>query len=177
MDLIFLDFDGVITTLESGWEPEPSRMDMIRTLCGMCGARIVITSSWRHGNLRDTLQSLSGHGYTLGDMTAGVTDKHGPMRGDEIARYLDAHPEHGGYVIFDDDSDMLPCQLPRFIHTHTYTGLQVPDCLEVTAWTEDGLIMGLRHRDYAIAGVQFHPDSFLTHHGTEVLRNAVHGRL
>ena len=152
MDLIFLDFDGVITTLESGWEPEPSRMDMIRTLCGMCGARIVITSSWRHGNLRDTLQSLSGHDYTLGDMTAGVTDKHGPMRGDEIARYLDAHPEHGGYVIFDDDSDMLPCQLPRFIHTHTYTGLQVPDCLEaIRLLTGRGRDMGYDDGAYRMA--------------------------
>lgn len=52
----------------------------------------------------------------------------------------------------------------------------VPDCLEVTAWTEDAdggvdEIMGLRHREYAIEGVQFHPESILTDHGHALLQN------
>jgi len=47
----------------------------------------------------------------------------------------------------------------------------VPDCLEVTAWTADGEIMGVRHREFPVEGVQFHPESFLTEHGHALLKN------
>ena len=46
----------------------------------------------------------------------------------------------------------------------------LPACMEVTAWTSDGLIMGLRHREYTITGVQFHPESILTGVGKDLLR-------
>ncbi len=49
----------------------------------------------------------------------------------------------------------------------------LPETLEITAWTEDGEIMGLRHRTLAIEGVQFHPESFLTEHGHALLRGFV----
>jgi anthranilate synthase component 2 len=57
----------------------------------------------------------------------------------------------------------------------------VPDCLEVTAWTEnpDGSmdeIMGVRHRQHRISGVQFHPESILTEHGHALLRNFLEDR-
>jgi anthranilate synthase component 2 len=58
----------------------------------------------------------------------------------------------------------------------------VPDCLEVTAWTQnaDGSldeIMGLRHRQFDLEGVQFHPESILTQHGHDLLRNFLGQRL
>jgi anthranilate synthase/aminodeoxychorismate synthase-like glutamine amidotransferase len=47
----------------------------------------------------------------------------------------------------------------------------LPDCLEITAETAEGEIMGLRHREYPVHGVQFHPESILTEHGHDLLRN------
>ena len=47
----------------------------------------------------------------------------------------------------------------------------VPDCLEVTAHSDSGVVMGVRHREYPVWGVQFHPESILTEHGKDLLRN------
>lgn len=52
----------------------------------------------------------------------------------------------------------------------------LPECLEVTAWTEDGEIMGIRHRELPLVGVQFHPESFLTLEGMKLLGNFLEGR-
>jgi anthranilate synthase component 2 len=51
----------------------------------------------------------------------------------------------------------------------------LPDCLEVTAWTEDGEIMGVRHRTLPVEGVQFHPESILTEHGHDLLKHFLEG--
>ena len=52
----------------------------------------------------------------------------------------------------------------------------LPTCLEVTAWTDDGEIMGVRHREHAIQGVQFHPESIMTEHGHTLLKNFLEGK-
>ncbi|MBN2238285.1 MAG: aminodeoxychorismate/anthranilate synthase component II [Dehalococcoidales bacterium] len=47
----------------------------------------------------------------------------------------------------------------------------LPDCFEITAWTDDNEIMGLRHREHPVEGIQFHPESFMTEYGKDILRN------
>ena len=56
-------------------------------------------------------------------------------------------------------------------HSLAIERASLPDCLEITAWTEDGEIMGVRHKTLDIEGVQFHPESILTEHGHDLLRN------
>ncbi|MCA3215655.1 MAG: aminodeoxychorismate/anthranilate synthase component II [Burkholderiales bacterium] len=73
-------------------------------------------------------------------------------------------------------------QLPSPFTAARYHSLAVereslPDCLEVTAWTPDGEIMGLRHRSLPVEGVQFHPESIATEYGHAMLRNFLHARL
>jgi anthranilate/para-aminobenzoate synthase component II len=52
-------------------------------------------------------------------------------------------------------------------------GDNLPDCLEVSGWTENGIIMGLRHRRFPVEGVQFHPESIMTEVGKELLKNFI----
>jgi anthranilate synthase/aminodeoxychorismate synthase-like glutamine amidotransferase len=56
-------------------------------------------------------------------------------------------------------------------HSLTVYPETLPDCLEVTAWTDNGLIMGLCHKEYPVEGVQFHPESIMTLVGHDLLRN------
>ena len=56
-------------------------------------------------------------------------------------------------------------------HSLAIERASLPGCLEISAWTDDGEIMGVRHRSLAIEGVQFHPESILTEHGHQLLRN------
>ena len=56
-------------------------------------------------------------------------------------------------------------------HSLAIERASLPDCLEVTAWTDDGEIMGVRHKTLAVEGVQFHPESILTEHGYDLLKN------
>ncbi|HEY9854455.1 MAG TPA: aminodeoxychorismate/anthranilate synthase component II [Stenomitos sp.] len=64
-----------------------------------------------------------------------------------------------------------PFEATRY-HSLIVERASLPDCLEVTAWTDDGLIMGMQHRDHpTLVGVQFHPESILTTAGHDLFRN------
>ena len=76
--------------------------------------------------------------------------------------------EHAGAGVFEGLPS--PFTATRY-HSLAVERDSLPDCLEVTAWTADGEIMGLRHRTMAIEGVQFHPESILSEHGRALLKN------
>jgi len=83
---------------------------------------------------------------------------------------------HGKSSLVHHQGEGVLAGLPNPFSAIRYHSLAVsperlPDCLEVTAWTDDGTIMGLRHRQHPVEGVQFHPESFMTPVGKDLLRN------
>jgi anthranilate synthase component 2 len=80
---------------------------------------------------------------------------------------------HDGSGVFQSLPD--PFQATRY-HSLVIDPASLPDCLSVTALTDDEIIMGVRHRDLPVTGVQFHPESIETHHGHRLLRNFLQGR-
>jgi len=73
---------------------------------------------------------------------------------------------HNGSALF---SDLLtPFEAGRY-HSLVVERSSLPDCLEITAESDDGEIMALRHREFSVQGVQFHPESVLTRDGKEIL--------
>ena len=75
---------------------------------------------------------------------------------------------HDGKTIFSGLQN--PFEATRY-HSLIIKRDTLPSMLEISAWTEDGIIMGLRHREYPVWGVQFHPESILTTPGKDLLRN------
>jgi anthranilate synthase component 2 len=83
---------------------------------------------------------------------------------------------HGKVSLVEHTAAGVFASLPNRFNAARYHSLAVersslPECLEVTAWTDDGEIMGLRHRTLPIEGVQFHPESIATEHGHAMLKN------
>lgn len=85
-------------------------------------------------------------------------------------------PMHGKTSVIHHDGKILfagllnPFEAGRY-HSLVIEPSTLPACLELTAWTDTGVIMGVRHKDYVVEGVQFHPESILTPVGHDLLRN------
>ncbi len=77
---------------------------------------------------------------------------------------------HDGQTVFNQLSNPFPAT--RY-HSLVIEKKSLPNCLLVTAQTEDGVIMGVRHREYPVEGVQFHPESILTEQGKALLENFI----
>jgi anthranilate synthase component 2 len=83
---------------------------------------------------------------------------------------------HGKTSVISTTQQGVFAQLPDKFLVNRYHSLSIareglPDCLAVTAWTDDGEIMGVKHQTLDIEGVQFHPESILTEHGHAMLKN------
>jgi anthranilate synthase component 2 len=90
-------------------------------------------------------------------------------------------PMHGKISPVHHLSTGVFAGLPNPFNATRYHSLAIrretlPACLEITAWTEDGEIMGVRHKEFPIQGVQFHPESIMTEHGHAMLDNFLKGR-
>ena len=88
---------------------------------------------------------------------------------------------HGKTSLIHHDGEGVFFGIPSPFEAIRYHSLVVykedlPDELEVTAWTESGIVMGLRHKEYDIQGIQFHPESIMTQYGKEILGNFLIGK-
>ena len=111
-------------------------------------------------------------GVCLGHQAIGQHFGAKVIRAQRVMHGKSDQVEHLGQGVFTE--------LPQRYQVIRYHSLVVardglPDCLEVTAWTEDGEIMGLQHREYPIHGVQFHPESIASEHGHRLLANFLRG--
>ena len=125
----------------------------------------------------DVIKAFSSHipllGICLGHQSIGQAFGGKVVRAKEVMHGKTSRICHGNAGVFRGLS-------PRFeatrYHSLVVEQISLPTCLEVTAWTEhdDGSldeIMGIRHKEYSVEGVQFHPESILTEHGHDLLKN------
>jgi len=112
-------------------------------------------------------------GVCLGHQAIGAAFGGRVVRAREVMHGKTSPIEHTGQGVFRGLPN--PFTVIRY-HSLAIERASLPACLEVTAWTADGEIMGVRHRELAVEGVQFHPESILTEHGHAVLKNFLETR-
>jgi anthranilate synthase component 2 len=163
---------------ELGAEVEVYRNDEI-TLEGIAARqpdRLVISpgpcSPAEAGISVQAIQHFAGKlpilGVCLGHQSIGAAFGGNIIRAQELM--------HGKTSVITTTQDGVFAGLPEKFTVNRYHSLAIeratcPSCLKVTAWTDDGEIMGVRHTELDIQGVQFHPESILTEHGHAMLKN------
>jgi anthranilate synthase/aminodeoxychorismate synthase-like glutamine amidotransferase len=112
-------------------------------------------------------------GVCLGHQALGQAFGGRVVRAPRLMHGKTSEIHHDGRTVFAGLP--VPFTATRY-HSLVVARDTVPECLEVSAWTEDGVVMGLRHREHPLEGVQFHPESILTVVGKDLLRNFLEGR-
>ena len=112
-------------------------------------------------------------GVCLGHQAIGQAFGGKVVRAQQVMHGKNSSIRHDGKGVFAGLADGFSAT--RY-HSLVVERASLPDCLQVTAESEDGEIMGLRHRQLPIEGVQFHPEALLTEHGHAMLRNFLQGR-
>lgn len=118
--------------------------------------------------LREFKGKLPILGVCLGHQAIGEAFGGKVIRAKQVMHGKTSLIAHTGEGVFKDLPS--PFTVIRY-HSLAIERASLPSCLEVTAWTDDGEIMGVRHKDYDIEGVQFHPESILSEHGHQLLKN------
>ena len=122
----------------------------------------------------ETIQRFAGKipilGVCLGHQSIGQAFGGHIVRAERLMHGKTSPVLHDGKTIFENLP--TPFDATRY-HSLLIERASLPDCLEISAETQEGEIMGVRHKDLPIEGVQFHPESILTTHGKTLLRNFV----
>jgi para-aminobenzoate synthetase component II len=92
------------------------------------------------------------------------------IRAEQLMHGKTSSIHHDGKTIFSGFP--VPFTATRY-HSLIVERKSLPSCIEISAWTEDGEIMGIRHKELAVEGVQFHPESIMTEHGKRLLRQFI----
>jgi anthranilate synthase component II len=120
----------------------------------------------------DVLKQFKGKlpilGVCLGHQAIGEAFGGKVIRAKQVMHGKTSQIAHTGVGVFKGLPS--PFTVIRY-HSLAIERASLPDCLEVTAWTDDGEIMGVRHKEFDIEGVQFHPESILSEHGHALLKN------
>jgi para-aminobenzoate synthetase component 2 len=109
-------------------------------------------------------------GVCLGHQAIGQAFGGDVIRAERLMHGKTSPILHDGKTLFEGLPS--PFTATRY-HSLIVKPETLPDCLEISARTEEGEIMGLRHKEYVIEGVQFHPESIITDHGHQMLRNFI----
>jgi anthranilate synthase/aminodeoxychorismate synthase-like glutamine amidotransferase len=121
-----------------------------------------------------TIQEFAGKipilGVCLGHQSIGQAFGGNVIRADRLMHGKTSPVFHDNKTIFQDMPE--PFAATRY-HSLLIERSSLPDCLEISAETEEGEIMGVRHKELKVEGVQFHPESILTEDGKKLLRNFV----
>src|SRR5688572_5898898 len=124
----------------------------------------------------DTIQRLAGRvpilGVCLGHQAIGQAFGGKVVRAKQVMHGKVSRIQHDGRGVFTDIQDNF---IATRYHSLVVERESLPACLEVSAQSEDGEIMGLRHRQLLVEGVQFHPEALLTEHGHKLLQNFIKG--
>src|SRR5688500_15442095 len=124
----------------------------------------------------EAIERLAGRipifGVCLGHQAIGQAFGGKVVRAKQVMHGKTSRIRHDGHgVFFRLNDDFVATRY----HSLVVERASLPDCLEISAESEDGEIMGLRHRSLAVEGVQFHPEALLTEHGHQLLRNFIQG--
>jgi anthranilate synthase component 2 len=149
-------------TLEGIAEREPDRLVISPGPCSPAEAGISVAAIQHFAGKLPILGVCLGH-RSIGAAFAGKI-----VRAQELM--------HGKTSVISTTQEGVFAGLPEKFTVNRYHSLAIeratcPPCLKVTAWTDDGEIMGVRHTELDIEGVQFHPESILTEHGHAMLKN------
>lgn len=167
---------------ELGEEVRVYRNDAISLaeIAAMNPSRIVISpgpcSPTEAGISVATIKAFAGKipllGVCLGHQSIGAAFGGEVVHAKLLMHGKTSPVQHMGLGVFRGLAN--PLTVARY-HSLAIRRDTLPACLELTAWTDDGEIMGVRHRELAVEGVQFHPESIKTEHGHALLKNFLEG--